>query len=258
MSQLASAIAARNVPSGSLAIYWLCQAGFVFKSDNGKTVYIDPYLTDVVERVVGFKRMMSSPIAPSEVVADLVICTHEHLDHMDTDALPIIAQHFYTHFAGPTECFKYFEELRIPAERCHLLQEGQAIVVGDLSINGVYADHGDLSPNALGVVLDFGGIRVYHTGDTAYRPERFRPAIEMRPDILLPCINGAFGNMDAREAAQLTQLIAPSLVFPTHFWLFVEQNGDPKQFLELCSQLAPSVAAPVLKPGEEYLFHKTI
>jgi L-ascorbate 6-phosphate lactonase len=258
MSQLAAAIAARSVPKGSLAIYWLCQAGFVFKSSDGRIVYIDPYLTDAVERVVGFKRMMSSPIAPSEVVADLVICTHEHLDHMDTDALPVIAQTSRTHFAGPTECFKYFEELRIPPERRHLLQEGQSVVMGDLTIKGVYADHGDLSPCALGVVLDFDGIRVYHTGDTAYRPEQFRPAIETRPDILLPCINGAFGNMDAREAAQLAQLTAPSLVFPTHFWLFVEQNGNPKHFLELCSQLAPGVAAPLLKPGEEYLFRKAI
>jgi L-ascorbate 6-phosphate lactonase len=97
---------------------------------------------------------------------------------------------------------------------------------------------------------------VYHTGDTAYRPAEFQPAIEMRSDVLLPCINGVFGNMNAREAAQLTQLIAPSLVFPTHFWLFVEQNGDPRQFLELCSQLAPGVKAPVIKPGEEYMFHK--
>jgi L-ascorbate 6-phosphate lactonase len=256
MSQLAAAIAARNVPEGSLAIYWLCQAGFAFKSSKGRIVYIDPYLSDVVERVVGFKRMMASPISPAEVVADLVVCTHEHLDHMDTDALPVIAQNPSTHFAGPIDCIKLFEEQGIPAERRHLLQEGQAIAIDDMTIRGVYADHGTLSPNALGVVLDFEGIRVYHTGDTAYRPEQFRPAIEMRPDVLLPCINGVFGNMDAREAAQLTLLAAPSLVFPTHFWMFVEQNGDPRQFLELCSQLAPSVTAPLIKPGEEYVFQK--
>jgi L-ascorbate 6-phosphate lactonase len=256
MSQLAAAIANRDVPERSLAIYWLCQAGFAFKTSRGQIIYIDPYLSDVVERVVGFKRMMPSPIASADVVADLIICTHEHLDHMDTDALPIIAQNPRTHFAGPVECMKFFEESRIPAERCHLLEEGQTIAMADFTVKGVYADHGELSLDALGVILDFDGIRVYHTGDTAYRPAEFQPAIEMRSDVLLPCINGVFGNMNAREAAQLTQLIAPSLVFPTHFWLFVEQNGDPRQFLELCSQLAPGVKAPVIKPGEEYMFHK--
>jgi len=257
MSQLSAKIAARNVPEGALAIYWLCQAGFVFKTSKGGIVYIDPYLSDAVERVVGFKRMMTSLIAPDEVVADLVICTHEHLDHMDTDTLPVIAQNPRTHFAGPIECVKFFEEQRIPAERCHLLQEGRSITMADVTITGVYADHGELAPDALGVVVDFEGIKVYHTGDTAYRPEQFLPAIKMRPDILLPCINGAYGNMNAREAAQLTQLIVPDLVLPTHFWLFVEQDGNPRQFLELCSQLAPGVASPLIKPGEEYLFHKT-
>ena len=35
---------------GSLALYWLCQAGFAFKTSAGQIVYIDPYLSDVVER----------------------------------------------------------------------------------------------------------------------------------------------------------------------------------------------------------------
>ncbi len=77
------------------------------------------------------------------------------------------------------------------------------------------------------------GVRVYHTGDTAYRPQQFQPAIQMGADILLPCINGAYGNMDWREAAQLTELVAPRVVMPTHFWMFVEQNGDPGKFLQI-------------------------
>lgn len=97
---------------------------------------------------------------------------------------------------------------------------------------------------------------MYHTGDTAYRPESFRSAVDMRPDILLPCINGAFANMNSQEAAQLTQLVAPRVVVPTHFGMFIEQNGDPGQFLDICSRLAPSTEAIVLKPGEEYIFEK--
>ena len=79
--------------------------------------------------------------------------------------------------------------------------------MGAIKFHGVYADHGELAPDALGVVLELDGVMVYHTGDTAYRPVQFQPAIEMKPDILLPCINGAYGNMDWREAAQLTQLV---------------------------------------------------
>jgi len=256
MATFANTIAASVVPEGSLAVYWLCQAGFAFKTHAGQIVYVDPYLSDIVERVVGFKRMSLSPISAEEVVADLIVCTHEHLDHMDIDALPVIARNSRTHFAGPIECIKEFQKLNIPADRCHLLEEGRTTIVNGVEIRSVYADHGELAPDALGTVLNFSGIKVYHTGDTAYRPEEFRLAVETHPDILLPCINGAFGNMDWREAAQLTQLVSPAVVIPTHFWMFVEQNGNPAGFLDLCSKLAPNVKALLLKPGEEYLFHK--
>lgn len=257
MSNLATTIATREVPEGSLALYWLCQAGFAFKTSAGQIVYIDPYLSDVVERVVGFKRMMTTPLQAEEVAADLIICTHEHLDHMDVDALPALAANPRAHFAGPIECMKEFEQQKIAADRCHLLEEGKTVTLGGIKVHAVYADHGELAPDALGVILDLDGIRVYHTGDTAYRPEQFQPAIQMGADILLPCINGAYGNMDWREAAQLTQLVSPRVVMPTHFWMFVEQNGDPAKFLQHCAELAPAVQTVLTKPGEEFLFRRT-
>jgi L-ascorbate 6-phosphate lactonase len=204
--------------------------------------------------LIGFKRMMACPIAPEDVKADLVVCTHEHLDHMDTDALPLLARHSSTHFAGPIECMKQFEMLGIPKTRCHLLEEGKSFLYGDTRVNAVYADHGELAPDALGIVFNFGDITVYHTGDTAYRPEEFKLAADHKPDILLPCINGAFGNMNAEEAALTTQQIAPRFVIPTHFWMFVEQNGNPAEFLRLCADHAPKTEAILLRPGEEFLF----
>jgi L-ascorbate 6-phosphate lactonase len=256
MPSFAERIVQRKVNSGELAIYWLCQAGFVFKSSSNELVYIDPYFSDVVERLIGFKRMMACPILAEEANADLVVYTHEHLDHMDTDALPVLARNPRTQFAGPIECVKELNKLGIPAERCHLLEEGDSLTLGGVEINALYADHGKLAPDALGIMLNFGGIKVYHTGDTAYRPEEFAPAIKMRPDVLIPCINGAFGNMDAQEAAQLTRLVNPQVVIPSHFWMFVEQNGQPAVFLEHCKEIAPQSQAVLMKPGEELLFKR--
>jgi L-ascorbate 6-phosphate lactonase len=258
MSALAQQLCTRAVLADQLALYWLCQAGFAFKMSNGKIIYIDPYLSDVVEREIGFKRMMACPIAPADVAADLVICTHEHLDHMDTDALPLLARNSSTHFVGPIECIKEFERLGMPKDRCHLIEKGDVFLYEGLEVHPVYADHGELAPDALGIVLDFGCVKVYHTGDTAYRPEEFNAAIDLKPEILLPCINGAFGNMNADEAANLTELIAPRVVIPTHFWMFVEQNGNPAHFLQLCAEHAPKTKAILLKPGEEFLFDKNL
>ena len=254
MTQLAETLKTRSVAPGQLALYWLCQAGFAFRTSYNQTVLIDPYFSDVVERLIGFKRMMACPVKAEDVEADLVVCTHEHLDHLDTDALPVLARHSTTHFAGPIECMKEFEKVGIAADRRHLLLEEQAYRHGRTTVHAVYADHGELAPDALGIVLDFDGITVYHTGDTAYRPEEFRVAVDMRPDILLPCINGAFGNMNAHEAAETTRQVAPRVVVPTHFRMFVEQNGNPAQFLRECAELAPETRALLLRPGEEFVF----
>jgi L-ascorbate 6-phosphate lactonase len=256
MPRLAETIAQRKVTRNHLAIFWLCQAGFAFKTASGELVYIDPYFSDLVERLVGFKRMMPCPMTAEEADPDLLVCTHEHPDHMDTDSLAALARNGRAHFAGPIECMKEFEKAGIPSARCHLLEEGNSLTLGNVAVHGVYADHGEFAPDALGIVLDLDGISVYHTGDTAYRPEEFGPAINMHPDILIPCINGKFGNMDAHEAALSTKLISPKVVIPSHFWMFVEQNGDPGAFLEHCKELAPQTQALLMSPGEEFIFEK--
>ncbi len=255
-SALARAIDTDQVPPDSLAIYWLAQAGFVLKSPSGKVAYIDPYFSDVVERLFGFKRMMSCPIPAEEVNADLIICTHEHLDHLDIDGLPIVTKNPRVHFAGPIECVKEFKKMGVPAERSILMEEGKEIQLDGIHVSVVFADHGELAPDAVGVVVEMDGAKVYHTGDTAYRPTEFMPAIAMRPDVLLPCINGRYGNLNALEAAMLTQSVNPKLVIASHFWMFVEHDGDPAGFLEHCSKLAPGVQGLVMKPGERFMFQK--
>lgn len=224
---LAERIRQATVHEGQVAIFWLAQAGFVFKTAAGRVIYLDPYLTDVVETNFGFKRMMPAPISAEEVRSDLILCTHEHLDHMDTDALPIIARNTQAKFAGPVECIKEFEKIGIAPERCVLLARGETAEIDGIRVTGVYADHGDYAPDALGLVVDIDGVKIYHTGDTAYRPEEMRAAAEMKPDVVIPCINGAFGNMDSRDAAQLTRDAAPRLAIASHFWMFVIHGGDP-------------------------------
>lgn len=256
-SVLAQVIANDKVEPGCLAIYWLSQAGFAFKSPSNRIVYIDPYFSDVVERMFGFKRMMPCPIAADEVDADLIVCTHEHLDHMDIDGLPVVAKNPRVHFAGPIECVKEFRKMGIEQERCILLEEGSDTTLNGISIKAVFADHGELAPDAVGVVVEMDGIRVYHTGDTAYRPAQFEPAISMHPHVLLPCINGRYGNLDAHQAALLTQAVSPQVAIASHFWMFVEHDGDPAGFLDDCSKLAPRTKAMVMKPGERLLFKST-
>lgn len=245
-----------EVPEDGLAIFWLAQAGFAFKDASGTIVYVDPYLSDCVERLYGFKRLMASPIEPEEAVADLVASTHEHEDHLDVDALPLMARRSQTHFVGPVRCVEFYRSIGLGEDRYAELSEGSEHSVRGVRLFGVYADHGDLAPDAAGVVLEFGGIRVYHTGDTAFRPERMQAVVDLKPDVILPCINGAFGNMTSEDAARLTHLVGARLAIPTHFWMFVEHNGNPARFLEASKELAPGVEVRLLTQGEGFVYRK--
>jgi len=253
---LAQLIEDTKVSTGSVAIFWLGQAGFVFKSARDEIIYVDPYLSDGVERQLGlgFKRIMMSPIAAKDVVADLVVNTHEHLDHLDPDSIPTIAQNPRTRFAGTIDCVHEYRRLGIPEERIFELQEGEGLDFGGFGLTAVYADHGELAPRAVGVVVESDGIRIYHAGDTAYCPERMLRLMELRPEIAILPINGAYGNLDAEEAARLAHDLRADVVIPSHFWMFPQHNGDPGAFLRACERLAPEVKPVLMCQAERYIY----
>ncbi len=241
-----------DVPAGSLALWWLGQAGFAFKTSSGRIVYLDPYLSDAVERLHGFKRLSLPPVTADEVRADLVVLTHEHTDHLDPDALPVIARNNPScRFAAPAGCAAGLTEAGIaPAARL-ILEPHQRYDAGGVVIHTAPADHGDLSPTALCMVLEFEGIRVLCTGDTAFRPQAMKPLFEPRPDVMLPCINGVFGNMGPIDAAMIVHEARPRYAVPCHFGMFAEQGAsDPAGFLYACRHFSPEVTAMILKPGE--------
>jgi L-ascorbate 6-phosphate lactonase len=246
------------VPPGAVGLWWLGQAGFVFKTPAGKVIYLDPYLSDAVERLAKFKRLSLAPIAAEEVRADLVVLTHEHPDHLDPGALPIIARNNPAcRFVGPAGCVAGLNEAGIDPKVRLTLEAGRQYDLDGLTIHTNLADHGDFSDTALSLVFEFDGIRVFCTGDTAFRPQLLKPLYEVRPDLLLPCINGVFGNMGHIDAAMLVAQAKPRYAIPCHFGMFAEHGAaDPGGFLHACRYLCPEVKTLLLRPGERFLCEK--
>ncbi len=254
MKNLAHEMDLTHIDCHDVAFWWLGQAGFVFKSGQNKVLYVDAYLSNVVERAFGFKRLSLAPIDADYVRADWVVSSHEHLDHLDTDALPIIARNNpECRFAGPSSCTPEYEQCGIDASHRLLLEPGKQYKLDDVRLHTAKADHGDLSPTALAFVFDFGAVRVMFTGDTALDLDGLKPLIDLKPDLLIPCINGKFGNLGPAEAAELARVVAPRIVLPCHFWMFKEHNGDPEAFVQACAAACPEVPVMLLTPGEGML-----
>lgn len=255
MSALSQDIATSQVPAGTLKLWWLGQAGYAFKTGAGKVIVVDPYLSDAAERLHGFKRMMPAPISAEEVRADWVVFTHEHTDHFDPDAIPIIARNNpHCRFAGPEGCQEPMRLAGIDAGRSQVLHPGTNPLADLGVIRAVLADHGDLSATALTIVLELDGLRVFLSGDTALRFSTFVPLFTPRLDLMVTCINGVFGNLSHIDAAMLVQIAKPRRALPCHFWMFVEHGaGDPAGYRDAVLRTSSETIPLLLKPGEGFL-----
>ncbi|MEA4845978.1 MAG: MBL fold metallo-hydrolase, partial [Clostridiaceae bacterium] len=245
----------RYKPGHQIEMIWLGQAGFLIKDNKGNSVAIDAYLTDSCERLIGFKRLAPSIMRPDELKADLFLATHNHADHLDADAVPVIMEGEGTVLAGPGSVIADCEGMGIDKNRLKELKPGEEIRHKDISVKAVYADHDELAPDAIGFLLEVGGIRIYFTGDTSYCPEKLTDAIDFKPDIIIPPINGAYGNLDSEEAARLAGDTGAKVVIPCHFWTFREHGGNPQAFFEAMKIYAPGCEVKFLTPGEVYKYN---
>lgn len=202
-----------------MKITWIGQSGYVL-TDGKTTICIDPYLSDAVNRVAGRARMVDAPFEPQELNADAVICTHNHLDHVDADAIPLMKKDRMTFYA-PSDCRDIMAELRV--KNYIAFDKGAVAQIGDFTIEAVFAAH---TVPAIGVVVTYTGKRLYFTGDTYYH-ENLK---EIPCDCLFVCINGKLGNMDVNDAIKLTREINPMTAIPNHYGMFKSNTENPEKF----------------------------
>ena len=205
-----------------LKIRWIGQSGYIL--NDGKTeICIDPYLSDVVNRVANRPRMVEAPFLPEELKSDVVICTHNHLDHVDIDAIPLMKKENML-FLAPYDAKNTLFECGIINYKA--FNEGTAVQIGDFELKAVFADH---TVPAIGVIIKHNGITMYFSGDTEYN-EKLEKLKEYDIDIMFICINGKLGNMNVDEAVRLTRIINPKVGVPSHYGMFESNTEDPKKY----------------------------
>jgi L-ascorbate 6-phosphate lactonase len=250
------AVQTRKIPRGSLGIWALGQSGFLFKDNSGLLVAIDPCLADPVGKVApGWHRLYPPPIQPEHLQCDVLIVTHDHLDHLDPDTIAGLSTDAVGKFVGPGNACRHLIKLGIPESRIVRLDASQSVTIGSLQLTGTLAITNDpTQPDAEGVVLRFqGALSLYHTGDTGFSP--LLTAVKpLAPDIYMPCINGRYGNLDAREAAVLGASLRSRWAIPHHYDMFRDNLADPKEFAARMKEMAPETECRVLSPGETAIF----
>ncbi|MFA6291983.1 MAG: MBL fold metallo-hydrolase [Victivallales bacterium] len=237
------------IVTGGVSLKYLGQAGFLLVNRAGRRIVIDPYLSDCVERCVGFKRMQPPVAAPESLCADIVLSTHSHLDHLDIDSFPALISRPNAFFIGAPDCEEVYKSLGIPKARYKILRAGESTVTAGVTFRAIYADHGDLAPDAVGFLMEIDGVKIYNVGDSGLATDKILKSLgDVKVDIMIVPVNGAFGNLDALEACALGVAVRPVMIIGSHFWMFVEQGGDPAAFLAESKRLG--LNGVIMSPGE--------
>lgn len=206
-----------------ITIRYLGQSGYILTSGDTVLV-IDPYLSNSVERAAGRSRSLPIPIRPESLICDAVICTHEHLDHLDPDTVASIQGNclFISTHRG--------KEIltRAGKQNTVALSEGETITVGDFEITAVFANH---TVEAFGLIIKVCGKTLYFSGDTLYH-EKLLTISKHNPDITFICINGRLGNLNVSEALRVAKHIGSKINIPNHYDMFSSNSEDPKLFTE--------------------------
>jgi L-ascorbate metabolism protein UlaG (beta-lactamase superfamily) len=154
-----------------MRITFLGQAGLLFEKENFK-IMIDPYLSDSVQKI-NPKNYRRVPVDESflKVKPDVMIFTHNHLDHYDPEtAEKFIAADSNLLVLAPKSVWD--EVRKIGGNNNFVLfNRYTSWTQNEIKFTAVKAEHSDVTP--IGVIIDDGEKKYYITGDTLYNREIF-------------------------------------------------------------------------------------
>jgi L-ascorbate 6-phosphate lactonase len=256
-------IAGTRTEPGRVAFWWLGQHSFILK--GGETVvYIDPYLSPHPAR------QTPALLAPEEVTnADLMLGTHDHLDHIDPGTVPgIAAASPQARFIVPRTAADRVRELGVPSERLLPLTDGETAEWRDARVTAIKSKHErfDEEPGVgfpfLGYVIELNDATLYHSGDTIVYEglvtalRRHRPAVAFLP-INGRCADrfksGCIGNMTYQEAVDLAGDVELGWAIPTHYDMFIGNQEDPTKFVRYLEAKFPEIRTWVGPAGQRVM-----
>jgi L-ascorbate metabolism protein UlaG (beta-lactamase superfamily) len=240
----------------SVSITWYGQSGFRLEAGDSR-VLIDPFLTERADR-----NYLPPAQAAEFTDVTLVLCTHEHVDHMDVPFLrEFCAVNSGARIVVPAPVVEIAAAAGLDRSRLVGAHAGEELRDRDVTVHPIPALHGiggdqrvayEFAPDGgparfLGYVAEIGGIRFYHAGDGLVYPELPQVLAALAPDVLMLPINGRdhmresagiVGNMNETEAAWLAAQTAPSYVIPMHYDAIKGNTGDPGHFATRLHQSA--------------------
>jgi len=246
-----------------IAFWWLGQNSFIYKGEN-EVVCTDLYLSE------GSQRQTPPPLKPEQIDnADVVLCSHDHGDHLDPETIKIIAEKSpKSLFVVPRPATKRILSLGIPSGRVIPLNADETKEIKGVQITGIKAsheffdEHPELGFPYLGYVIKLNGVTFYHAGDTIVYEGLLTTLKNWEFDAVFVPINGrdatryrnhCLGNMTFQEAVDLVGNLKPGLAVPMHYDMFAHNSEDPANFVDYLKAKYKNIPSWVGNVGEKVI-----
>lgn len=232
--------------------------------ESGVRLLTDPLFA---RRLAHLRRRRGALPPPEAAVADAVLVSHLHADHLHVPSLARLAPG--TRLIAPAGASRAVPGLGRLGLRITEVRAGDTVEVGALRVRAVPARHdgrrlpmGPHRSPALGYVVE-GGARTYFAGDTGLF-EDMADAVGPVDVALLP-VGGwgprlGLGHLDAGRAAQALAVLGALSAVPVHYGTYWpigmdgvrphEFHAPGEEFVRHAARLAPKAAVHRLGHGE--------
>jgi L-ascorbate 6-phosphate lactonase len=240
-----------NPQTKQAAVMWLGQNGFLVKS-KGCVVFFDPYLSDFAEQwTYGWKnehvRMASIPIQAKELFGiDYVLCSHDHVDHIDPFSIPIIAlRNPETKFITPQVARIRMLGLYVNEANLLLMRGKDFLDLDRLIVHAIPAAHSELAYDKvngyhfLSYIVQMNGLTIFHAGDTILYKGQSTYFKDFSIDLAFLPINGRQPkelefepNFTIQEAIEFAREIKAKMVIPMHYDMYTLNTANIADFIK--------------------------
>lgn len=239
-----------EIKQNEVAIVWLGQNGFLIKSKSG-VFFFDPYLSDFAEQwTYGWLnehvRIHAIPIQPKEIYGvDWVLCSHDHVDHIDPFTIPIIAlRNPDTKFIAPRVAKNRMTALYVEKKNLFLMLGDDTLELGPLTVHAIPAAHSKLDYDErtgypyLSYIIQVDGVTIFHAGDTVPYEGQVEKLKSMKIDLAFLPINGRKDpilemepNFSINESIELAQALNVGTVVPMHYDMYTLNTAPIAEFI---------------------------
>lgn len=180
------------------------------KINTDKIIYIDPF-----------------KIQSESHDADIILITHDHYDHYSPEDIEKILNDKTVIVAPKTmgELIDMKKVILVEPEKVYNIEGIKVETVLAYNVNKQFHLK---EKNWLGYIIEINKIRYYIAGDTDITPENK----QVKCDVAFIPVGGTY-TMNYEEAAELTNIIKPKIVVPTHYGSIVGTKEDGIQFKKL-------------------------